>query len=76
MHAYGKINITVHSGYASYMRGTKTAEVEGLWLTRDPNAVSKHPDNSDSSGSPPPGLVMLSFYIPSKYHRRDPHDII
>ena len=43
MHAYGKTNNTVHSGYASYLRGTKTAEVEGLWLIKDPNACVKTP---------------------------------
>ena len=37
MHAYGEINNTVHSGYAFYLRGTETAEVEGLWLTKDPD---------------------------------------
>ena len=43
MHAYGKINNTVHSSYASYSRGTKTAEVEGLWLTKDPDACVETP---------------------------------
>ena len=43
MHAYGKNNNTVHSGYASYWRDTKTAEVEGLWLIEDPNACVKTP---------------------------------
>ena len=37
MHAYGKTNNTVHPGYASYLRGTETAKVEGLWLSKDPN---------------------------------------
>ena len=32
-----KTNNTVHLGYASYSRGTKTAEVEDLWLSKDPN---------------------------------------
>ena len=36
-------NNTIHPGYASYWRGTKTAEVEGLWLCRDPNACVKTP---------------------------------
>ena len=31
-----KTSNTVHSGYASYSRGTKTAEVEGLWLGNRP----------------------------------------
>ena len=38
MHAYWKTNNTVHSGYASYLRDTETAKVEGLWLVKDPNA--------------------------------------
>ena len=36
-----KTNNTVHPGYASYSRGTKTAKVEGLWLSRDPNTCAK-----------------------------------
>ena len=36
MNAYGKTNNPVHPGYASYSRGTKTAEEEGLWLSKDP----------------------------------------
>ena len=39
----GKTNNTVHSGYASYWRGTKTAKVEGLWLSVDPNACVETP---------------------------------
>ena len=31
-----KTNNTVHLINASYMRGTETAEVEGLWLSRRP----------------------------------------
>ena len=42
MHAYGKTNNTVHSGYASYSRGTETAKVEGLWLAKDPNTHVKN----------------------------------
>ena len=34
---------TVHPGYASYSRGTETAEVEGLWLSKDPNTCAKTP---------------------------------
>ena len=33
-----KTNNTVCLGYASYLRGTETAKVEGLWLCKDPNA--------------------------------------
>ena len=45
----GKTNNTVHPGYASYSRGTETAKVEGLWLSKDQTLVSKHPDDSNSS---------------------------
>ena len=45
----GKTNNTVHPGYASYLRGTETAEVEGLWLVKTLTLVSKHPDDSNSS---------------------------
>ena len=38
-----KTNNTVHSEYASYSRGTETAEVEGLWLSKDPNTCVKTP---------------------------------
>ena len=43
MHAYGKTNNTVHSGYASYWRGMKTAKVKGVWLSEDPNACVETP---------------------------------
>ena len=35
-----KTRNTVHPGYASYLSGTETAEVEGLWLGKDPNACA------------------------------------
>ena len=38
-----KTNNTVQPGYASYSRGTKTAEVEGLWFGKDPNTCAKTP---------------------------------
>ena len=38
-----KTNNTVHPGYASYSRGTETAEVEGLWLGKYPNTCAKTP---------------------------------
>ena len=44
-----KTSNTVHPGYASYMRGTETAEVEGLWPGKDPYTCPKHPDDSSSS---------------------------
>ena len=43
MRKYQITNDTVHSGYVSYLRGTKTAEVEGLWLVKNPNACVKTP---------------------------------
>ena len=39
----GKTNNTVHPGYVSYLRDTETAEVEDLWLLKDPNACVKTP---------------------------------
>ena len=39
----GKTNNTVHPGYASYLRGTETAKLEGLWLSKDPNACVETP---------------------------------
>ena len=38
-----KTNNTVHPGHASYLRGTETAEVEGLWLSRDADACAETP---------------------------------
>ena len=38
-----KTSNTVHPGDASYLRGTETAEVEGLWLGKDPTACAKTP---------------------------------
>ena len=35
-----KTSNTVHPGYASYMRGTETAKVEGLWPGKDPNSCA------------------------------------
>ena len=37
----GETNNTVYPGYASYLRGTETAKVEGLWLSKDPNTCVK-----------------------------------
>ena len=39
----GKTNNTVLPGYASYLRGTETGEVEGLWHIKDPNTCVKTP---------------------------------
>ena len=42
-----KTSNTVHLGNASYRRGTETAEVEGLWLSkRTLKCMSEHPDNN------------------------------
>ena len=35
-----KTNNTALPGYASYLRGTERAEVEGLWLCKDPNTCA------------------------------------
>ena len=38
-----KTNNIVHSRYASYLRGTETAEVEVLWLGKDPKTCVETP---------------------------------
>ena len=38
-----KTNNSVHLRYASYLRGTKAAKVEGLWHSKDPRACVKTP---------------------------------
>ena len=38
-----KTNNTVHPRYAFYSRGSETAEVEGLWLSKDPNTCVETP---------------------------------
>ena len=38
-----KTNNSVHLRYASYLRGTETAKVEGLWLSKDPKVCVKTP---------------------------------
>ena len=38
-----KTNNSAHLRYASYSRGTETAMVEGLWLSKDPRACVKTP---------------------------------
>ena len=45
-----KTSNTVHLGNASYTRGTKTTEVEGLWLSKKTlKCMSKHPDDSTAA---------------------------
>ena len=52
-------------------RGTKTAEVEGLWLVNRPKClVPEYPDDSPKVWSCTP------FIVPSLYSIRDPHDVI
>ena len=72
----GKTNNTVHSGYASYWRVIETAEVKGLWLSEDPNACVKHPDDSNSSSQSPLARLHSPFILPSLYCMREPHDVI
>ena len=57
-----KTSSTVHPGYASYVRGTETAKVEGLWPGKDPNACPKHPDNSNSSSQTPRAWLHSPIY--------------
>ena len=72
----GKTNNTVHPGYAFYLRGTETAEAEGLWLSEYPNASVKTPDDSNSSSQSPQAQLHSPFILPSLYCTREPHDII
>ena len=53
------------------MRGTETAEVEGLWLINRPKCLApEYPDNS-------PKVWWCSPYIvPSLYSMRDPLDVM
>ena len=74
MHAYSQTNDTVHPGYVSYSRGTETAEVEGLWLVKDPNTSVETPRQQQQSS--PEGSVMLSFIVPSHNSMRDLCDVI
>ena len=53
------------------MRGTKTAEVEGLWLINRPEClVPEYPDDN------PEVWLCSSIIVPSRYSTRDPHDVI
>ena len=52
-------------------RGTKIAEVEGLWLVYRPkHLVSENPDDS------PKVWLCSPFIVPSLNSTRDPHDVI
>ena len=70
-----KTNNTELLEYASYTRGTETAEVEGLWLCRDPKLVPKHPDDSNSSSQTPQAWLHSPFYSSLPFCTRDPHVI-
>ena len=51
--------------------GTKTAEVEGLWLASRPKClVPEYPDDS------PKDWPCSPFIVPSLYSTRDPHDVM
>ena len=53
------------------LRGTETAEVEGLWLVnRSKCLVPEHPDDSAKVWWCSP------FIVPSLNSMRDPHDVI
>ena len=53
------------------LRGTKTAEVEGLWIVNRPKClVPGYPDDSPKVQS------CCPFIVPSLSSTRDPHDII
>ena len=39
----GKTNNSICPRYASYLKGTETGEVEGLWLSEDPKACVETP---------------------------------
>ena len=71
-----KTNNTVHPGYASYSRGTETANIEGLWLGKDPNTCAETPRQQLKQQPNSPSLVALPFYSSLLYCTRDPCDII
>ena len=48
-----KTNNTALLVYVSYLMGTETAEVEGLWLCRTLKLVPEHPDDINSSSQTP-----------------------
>ena len=55
------------------LRGTKTAEVEGLWLANRPkHLVPEHPDDSSDNIE---AWSCSPFIVPSLYNMRNPHDI-
>ena len=63
----GKTNNTVHLGYASYLRGTETAQVEGLWLSKDLKACVKTPRLTVIAAAKLPRLsyTLLLYFPPS-----------
>ena len=67
----------MHSGYASSLRGTDTAEVEGLWLVNKPkHFVPEYPGDSTAAAVAPKVQLCSTFIVPSLYSMRDPHDVI
>ena len=61
-----KTNNTVHPGYASYSRGTETAEVEDLWLSKDPKAWCQNTQMTVTAAAINPRLgYALLLYFPS-----------
>ena len=53
------------------LRGTETAEVDGLWFANKlKHLVPEYPDNSPEVQSCSP------FIVPSLYSMSDPHDVI
>ena len=58
-----KTNNTDHSGYASYSRGTKTAEVEGLCFVETLKLVPEHAADSNSSSQTPRAQLCSPFIV-------------
>ena len=66
-----KQNNTVLPGYASYLRGTETAEVEGVWLSKDPNTC---PNTQMTVIAAAPRLGHALFYSSLPLCMREPHN--
>ena len=57
----------------SSLRGTETAEVEGLWLANRPkHLVPEYPEDSSSLEV----WLYSPFTVPSLDSMRDPHNVI
>ena len=57
----GLTEAVVHPGYASYLRGTETTKVEGLWLSEDPNSTMLG-FSADSVCSSPPNMGHKQYF--------------